>query len=185
MGVLILIFNVLYKNKALLIVSSLFYIISFILGYFLISEFDKNFNTSSLSVKHENTLDTLSLVINNLKIIVLCSLGVLSFGIFTFISILINGLSHGVLTKIAFQSTDVSTVLIFTLPHGLLEIPGIWIAGASGLKGTWILVQYLKGKDISIMTEIKEFAILFTLSILLIVIAGIIEANFTIKLARW
>lgn len=188
-----MIFNVMYRNKTLILISFSLYLMSFYLGYLLTPSklFDKNVHTGVMNIdkniqmEDENILpDPLSFITNNLKVVISSSLGFFSLGIITVIELLLNGLYHGIFTKIAKQSTDVFTILKLTLPHGFFELPAIWIAGASGLKSPRIIIQYLRGVDISIKNEIKEFVILLSVSVLLIIIAGIIEAYITVDLVR-
>jgi len=72
------------------------------------------------------------------------------------------------------------------LPHGILEIPAIIIAGAAGFKIPCEIIRYLVGKKETILTkeDVKEYLALALTSIILIVIAAWIEANVTLNIAK-
>ncbi|EHR79159.1 hypothetical protein OCC_01479 [Thermococcus litoralis DSM 5473] len=80
---------------------------------------------------------------------------------------------------------DVTTFLLLILPYGIFEIPALIIAGAAGFKIPYELLRFALGKKEEIITEedTKEFFKLVGISIALIFIAAVIEAEITLKLA--
>ena len=76
--------------------------------------------------------------------------------------------------------------LLLILPHAILEIPAIIIAGAAGFKIPYEILRYLLGRKEQILTQedIKEYLTLALISIILIVIAAWVEANITLKIAK-
>jgi uncharacterized membrane protein SpoIIM required for sporulation len=76
--------------------------------------------------------------------------------------------------------------LLLILPHAILEIPAIIIAGAAGFKIPYEIVRYLVGRKEQALTkeDIKGYLILALISIILIVIAAWIEANVTLEIAK-
>ncbi len=77
-------------------------------------------------------------------------------------------------------------MLALFVPHAILEIPAIIIAGAAGFKIPYEILRYLLGRKEQILTQedIKEYLTLASISIILIVIAAWIEANITLKIAK-
>jgi len=75
-------------------------------------------------------------------------------------------------------------ILLYTVPHGILELPSIWLAGAAGLKGPQVFLRYLRGGEFVTKEDIKEYLTLSTISVVLIVIAAWVEANITPKIAE-
>lgn len=86
--------------------------------------------------------------------------------------------------------------IIATIPHGVFEIIGIIIAGAAGFRLANVIINILKGvlklqSDFSITNQFKflleanyddfkDTLVLMGIAIVLILIAAIIEANFTL-----
>lgn len=108
--------------------------------------------------------------------------GVLSFNGFiigAFFGYLIN---HSYVTAIG--TINARDFLIYTLPHGIFEIPGLIIAGTAGFRLTTIIIELIKNtinknpKNFN-NWKIKDSLSLFMVSIILILIAASIEANIT------
>ncbi len=91
----------------------------------------------------------------------------------------------GVVFYDALISSDLKTFFLLILPHGTFEIPALIIAGAAGFKIPYELLRFALGKKEEIITEedAKEFFKLVGISIALIFIAAVIEAEITLKLA--
>ncbi|WP_261978772.1 stage II sporulation protein M [Bacillus cereus] len=68
-------------------------------------------------------------------------------------------------------------VCLIILPHGVLEIPVLIIAGAVGFKSSDWLITKMLGNSRKNVT--KDSLILVMVSVLFILIAGFIEANIT------
>jgi uncharacterized membrane protein SpoIIM required for sporulation len=134
-----------------------------------------------------NTLSFLSILKNNLFVVMLLLSGSLLFGSITLINLVYSGitLAHLVVSANTYN-LSLYELLFLTLPHGIFEIPAIIIAGAAGFKIPYEIVRYLAGKKEQILTkeDIKEYLTLALISIVLIVIAAWIEANITLKIAK-
>ena len=128
----------------------------------------------------------IALLNNNTNLILILVLGGLIFGVSTLINLFLNGY---ILGNALFYLLSVESNLIFTLilPHGIFEIPAIIIAGAAGFKIPYEIVRYLAGRKEQILTkdDIKEYLTLALISIILITVAAWIEANITLKIARF
>ncbi|MGB4363248.1 MAG: stage II sporulation protein M, partial [Methanothermobacter tenebrarum] len=122
--------------------------------------------------------------------ILLLYLGGLSLSIFTSLSLALNGLFMG------YFATKVPVVdfILLVAPHGMFEIPGIIIAGVAGfrlssfiihfigdlIKGPGSFTQKLKKSSDNNIKEFKDSLLLFLIAVILILIAAIIEAEFTL-----
>jgi uncharacterized membrane protein SpoIIM required for sporulation len=96
-----------------------------------------------------------------------------------------NGFILGSAVKTVANQLKLTETLSLILPHGIFEIPALIIAGAAGFKIPYELLRFALGKKEEIITEedAKEFFKLVGISIALIFIAAVIEAEITLKLA--
>lgn len=139
---------------------------------------EKEFSEEKLSFSY--------IFINNSKAAFLLSFGgILTFGGLTLLNLIFNGMNLGVVFYDALISSDLKTFFLLILPHGIFEIPALIIAGAAGFKIPYELLRFALGKKDEIITEedAKEFFKLVGISIALIFIAAVIEAEITLKLA--
>ncbi len=190
------------RNETFFILSAMIFIASLFIGYAfagmlepimgkMLGDFKRRL------VQGDLQLTTFSLFANNLKVVLLLYGGGLIFGLVTAFYLVSNGVFIGY-TAAQFQLGD---FIIYTLPHGIFEILGIIIAGAAGFKLGSIVLNILKGllklqSDFSMSNQIKylleanwddlkDTLILMGIAIVLIMIAAIIEANFTITWANY
>ncbi|HIH61812.1 MAG TPA: stage II sporulation protein M [Methanobacteriales archaeon] len=184
----------LYKrNRDYLIISILIFLGSFSLGYLLAGFLDillaplmREFKKSVI----EEGITIISIFSHNLQAILLLYLGGLSLSIFTGLFLALNGLFMG------YFATKVPVVdfILLVAPHGMFEIPGIIIAGVAGfrlssfiihfmgdlIRGPGSFTQKLKKSSDNNIREFKDSLLLFLIAVILILIAAIIEAEFTL-----
>lgn len=190
------------RNETFFILSAMMFIASIFIGYAfagmlepvlgkMLSDFKRRL------VQGELQLTTFSLFANNLKVALLLYGGGLIFGLVTAFYLISNGVFIGY-TAAQFQLGD---FIIYTLPHGVFEVLGIIIAGAAGFKLGSIVLNILKGllklqSDFSMSNQLKylleanwddlkDTLIMMGIAVVLIMIAAIIEANFTITWASY
>ena len=179
------------ENLKVVYLSAILYYSSIIIGFF-------NYTTSAItsnpqvmsvnSLAHLSNLNLGSILTNNLTLITLLISGSAVLGIPTFNLILYNGIFFGISLANSIQNgTSIFEIYLLTLPHGILEIPAIIIAGAAGFKIPYEIVRYLAGGKEQILTkdDIKEYLTLALISIILITVAAWVEANITLKIARF
>lgn len=127
---------------------------------------------------------------NNLEVILILSFGgILTFGGLTIWSLIFNGIPLGLFLHSSWNLRHVGELKTFFLlifPHGIFEIPGLVIAGSAGFKIPYELLKFALGKKEEMITEgdAKEFFKLVGISIALILIAAIVEAKITLKIAE-
>lgn len=184
----------LYKrNRDHLIISILIFLGSFSIGYLLAGFLDillaplmREFKKSVI----EEGITIISIFSHNLQAILLLYLGGLSLSIFTGLFLALNGLFMG------YFATKVPLVdfILLVAPHGMFEIPGIIIAGVAGfrlssfiihfigdlIRGPGSFTQKLKKSSYNNIREFKDSLLLFIIAVILILIAAIIEAEFTL-----
>jgi uncharacterized membrane protein SpoIIM required for sporulation len=182
--------------------SAFIFIVSIFIGYlipgFLEQILLSTFNNMKRQIS-EGTLQltTLSILLNNLKVLVILYGGGAIFGAITAFSLFFNGLFVGY----AATKFPLGDFLLFTLPHGIPEILGIIIAGAAGFRLGSCVINILKGvlkikSDMSIKGQLYylwdeskdalfDSFILFIIAGILIVLAAFIEANFTVWWAQF
>ena len=139
---------------------------------------EREFNENMFSFHH--------IFLNNLKVVLLLSFGgVLTFGGLTFLNLILNGVSVGIMFHAYLSLGELKTFFLLIFPHGIFEIPGLIIAGSAGFKIPYELLKFALGKKKEMITEedAKEFFKLVGVSIALILIAAIIESKITLKLA--
>jgi uncharacterized membrane protein SpoIIM required for sporulation len=198
-GVFIGLYN---RNKTILTLSVVLFLgflfLGILIGYFS-SDYIGHLLNIYVKLLHEShiQINTLSIFFHNLQaalvayfggLIGIIPVGVLSANGFiygAFLGYLIHGpivTSSGVFTPLHF--------IVYTLPHGILELPGFIIASAAGFRLTTMVIGLIK----SIMRKtpindhywkFKDSLILLAIAILLIFIAAIIEANITLSLGNY
>ncbi|HIH73460.1 MAG TPA: stage II sporulation protein M [Thermococcaceae archaeon] len=122
---------------------------------------------------------------HNLKVAFLLWTGAITLGTTTLVNLFSNGFILGSAVKTVANQLKLTETLSLILPHGIFEIPALIIAGAAGFKIPYELLRFVLGKKDEIITEedAKEFFKLVGVSIALIFIAAVIEAEITLKLA--
>lgn len=143
-------------------------------------------------VQGEIQLTTFSLLENNFRVLIYVYGGGITLGLVTVIFLFINGSVFGYFATKA----PLADFIILTVPHGIFEISSFIIAGAAGFRLANFLFDFIREMiDLewygSFMGKIKhvyndysdqitESLILFGIAAVLLIIAAIIEANFTL-----
>ncbi|HHB0440292.1 stage II sporulation protein M [Staphylococcus aureus] len=125
------------------------------------------------------------IILNNLKANLFLSSGLISLGLGTFIYLFLNGGIIGVSVSQAMdRGVEFNEVILYLLPHGILEIPAMIISSLIGLQFVEYLLTYTFS-DVNLRLLFKHFIkVLLTrifLVIIFTVLAGIIEWFITIK----
>ena len=190
------------RNKMLLTIAVVIYFASLFVGIFIgyfASSFTGNYLTYIINglcgIIMEIT--TLSIFVHNLQSILVTYIG----GIILIIpvaALVFNGFiygafvgyfMHGGVVSNYFVSNPVVFV-IYTLPHGIFEIPSFIIASAGGLRLTTLVIGVVTsmGNETSISEhywKLKDSLALLAISIVLLFIAAVIEANFSVHIGNY
>ena len=148
-------------------------------------------------VAGEIKLTTLSLFTNNLKVMLYVYGGGVTLGLITVAFLFVNGAFIGYFATQA----PLADFILLTVPHGIFEIISFIIAGAAGfrlanfvysfirdlIEETWYGSFWGKLKHVYNLQsdQLTESLILLGIAIVLLLIAAVIEANFTIGLYQY
>jgi stage II sporulation protein M len=190
------------RNENLLLLSAAIFLVSVLIGYFLSGTLDVYLAGVWEALKKSVSegqlqLTTVSIFANNLRIVLLVYAGGIPLGAVTAYELFVQGLFIGYVAS----KNQLGNFLIFTLPHGIIEILGVIISGTAGFRLAHGILNILKGalkikQDISIknqleyllesnMDEFKDSLTLFVIAVVLILIAAFIEANLTLPWGRY
>ncbi len=82
-----------------------------------------------------------SIFINNIEVTFVAFAGGLTLGLATVALLAYNGVLLGVLAGITIQTGNFELFLRYVLPHGVLELSCITVAGAAGLRLAWAMID--------------------------------------------
>jgi uncharacterized membrane protein SpoIIM required for sporulation len=116
---------------------------------------------------------------NNLFLILLNILGIVSFGIFPIIILFSNGyiLSMQFSSYFIYGNLPITTFAKYILPYASIEILAVIISGAIGLHGISNFTKILKGKGNECIFFNKRLCFTAILSVFLTVVSGVYEAT--------
>ncbi|MFW2491793.1 stage II sporulation protein M [Clostridium chromiireducens] len=169
-------FNVIKRNKTEIYLSAVIFLGTMLLG-FLISKLNSSIYNNKLSNTYIQGFNTITIIENNLRAALYLIIGNITLGLSTIIILVFNGFSDGIMLGIHSKNLAIDTILVKTIFHGIFELPAIIFCGGIGLKTLSICIRTLRGKQSEIKTQIKDSLILFLLSFVLILIAGVIEGS--------
>ncbi|MFS0841041.1 stage II sporulation protein M [Paenibacillus sp. 1P03SA] len=104
----------------------------------------------------------------------------------TVLLLLFNGLMIGFVIVLSTAVHSWPVILAGLLPHAILEIPALLLAGAIGLRPLGLFARAVQLKlTISWKKEALESAKLFAVAAVLLIAASLVEANVTPALMNW
>ncbi len=120
------------------------------------------------------------IMVNNIRVAILAFAGGITFGILTVYVLIYNGIIIGALAGLFYQYDNSYAFWAYIVPHGVIELLAIFIAGGAGLlMGYKLFVPgaYTRGYQLKLQTLRSVQLLLGTIP--LFVIAGIIEGFIT------
>jgi stage II sporulation protein M len=185
-------FQVLRQNRAYLWLAAGLFLVGALLGLLFADAMMKYVAESLKQIqdlavmaqaKHSPAYTSLLIFGNNLRAAVYMLLSGLLLGVVTVISLLFNGLMVGVVfAKIGAQGAGLwQTVLFGLLPHGIFELPAIFISSAFGLKLGRVMLVPLQDKTRwqSLKQVGREVWSISWVVLLLLVVAATVEGTVT------
>jgi len=129
-------------------------------------------------------ISSLDLFQNNILVGTVALLGTFLLSLPSIGILVMNGFFIGANIGIASANGNLHILAILVLPHGVLEIPAIWFAVAASLRVTVSLLQHLRGRTESVLTEetVENILSLVVLTVTMLAVAAIIEVQVTTRL---
>jgi len=125
---------------------------------------------------------------NSLASLTFVILGLITGGALTLLSIVVNGGMVGALLGVlGIKGTVNPLKLLFfgIIPHGILEIPAIALAGGLGMRLGILAVQRVTGKGVSLKGELRDTLATFVFVIIpVLVAAALVESTVTPVLVK-
>lgn len=121
-----------------------------------------------------------AIMTNNIRVAILAFVSGITLGIWTIYLMAYNGLIVGALAAYFAQSSKAYTFWAYILPHGVIELTAIFIAGGAGLyMGYTMLVPGPYPRKYALLRTAKESVQLLLGTVPLFVVAGLIEGYIT------
>ncbi len=124
---------------------------------------------------------TWTILLNNTQAFLIMIVGAITFGVVTFIGAFFNGVLIGFVAVPAVAESGIAATLVLLLPHGIFELPALFIAGGIGFRLVHLGVNRLRRTRKQFVTrgEARRIGVLAMAGWGLLVIAAIIEVNIT------
>lgn len=121
------------------------------------------------------------LLVNNTRAFLLSILGAVTFGLLTGWAMLSNGIIVGNVGAAVAGTAGLGYILVGLLPHGVFELPALFIAAGVGFRLTYRFGQRIRGTRDAVFTKpyLYRTAILVIAAWLLLAIAAVVEAFVT------
>ena len=180
--------NYLKDIKIHILVITLVFFLSAALGFFH-SSMDPEYAMQSLEEVSElfdiiKDLSPIGIMLfiflnNAIKSLIILMLGI-GFGILPLLFIAYNGYIIGVVVYIISGENGFTYILSAILPHGIIELPMVFISAAIGLKMGHLLFSSIKGQPVDIKTEFSRGVRFYFYRIMpLLFVAAVIETFVT------
>ncbi|MCL1918677.1 MAG: stage II sporulation protein M [Peptococcaceae bacterium] len=138
------------------------------------------------ALRHGGSVDgeasfSAGIMTNNIQVAILAFAGgVVTLGVFTVYMLILNGLMLGALACYCWQIGASYEFWAYILPHGIIELTAIFIAGGAGLlMGYKVLVPGPRPRLYQFKTQAAQSCLLLLGTLPLFVIAGIVEGFIT------
>jgi stage II sporulation protein M len=123
---------------------------------------------------------------NNILVAFIAFLGgILTLDLAAAFLLFINGVILGASAAVALDRMPAGEVLVKIVPHGLFEVPALLLAGAGGFLSLKLVLALLKERKIDYRRELVNAGRLAVAVVLLLAVAGVVEAHLTPALAAW
>lgn len=198
-----LLFESLRDNKKLIIVFYVFFIVCFIGAWILSADaisasLSGIQNASSSTPTLDNTLSAMDILINNEWGGILTYVGSIFFGIFAIISLGYNGVNLGMFGQLFSQYVPNGGLkyIVYLIPHGIFEITATVLHSVAGILlflFIWKFIRAMISKDVHGASEafnqnkkvLIQSLIIMIFSAILLVIAALIEAYFSVPFSEF
>ena len=198
-----LLFESLRDNKKLIIVFYVFFIVCFIGAWILSADaisasLSGIQNASSSTPTLDNTISAMDILINNEWSGILTYVGSIFFGIFAIISLGYYGVNLGMFGQLFSQYVPNGGLkyIVYLIPHGIFEITATVLHSVAGILlflFIWRFIRAMISKDVHGASEafnqnkkvLIQSLIIMIFSAILLVIAALIEAYFSVPFSEF
>lgn len=151
--------------------------------------FSSIFKSLSHLFREDGSIDTLSLILNNIRVAALAlGVGFIPFIFLPVLILIVNAALLGVLLGFMLKQGAMPTIITFlagVLPHGILELPAIFISIACGVTLCKTITKTIMRRDTEFTISevlINSVKTIVFVCIPMLIVAGIIETQITPKL---
>ncbi|MDP9403935.1 MAG: stage II sporulation protein M [Actinomycetota bacterium] len=117
---------------------------------------------------------------NNIQVAFLAFAGGVTAGLLTAVAMVVNGTLVGVVGGLAFGAGNGSQLVQLVVPHGVLELSCIVVAGAAGLRMGWAIVDPgRRRRSDALAAEARRAVELVLGTAVWLVVAGVVEGFVT------
>jgi uncharacterized membrane protein SpoIIM required for sporulation len=128
----------------------------------------------------QSSVMSASIMTNNIQVAILAFASGITLGIGTLYLLVYNGILIGALAAVYHRAGEGYAFWAYILPHGVIELTAIFIAGGAGLyMGYVIMVPGPFTRKFRLLTATRESAQMLIGTVPLFIIAGIIEGYIT------
>ncbi|MFD2043708.1 stage II sporulation protein M [Ornithinibacillus salinisoli] len=128
----------------------------------------------------DSSLMSAEIMTNNIQVAILAFASGITFGLLTIYLLIYNGILVGALAAVFWHSGMSYEFWAYIVPHGMIELTAIFIAGGAGLlMGYKLFVPGPYSRGFQLKRQSKRSVQLFLGTIPLFIIAGIIEGFIT------
>lgn len=142
------------------------------------------FEEEALFEGGEVELTTGFVLVNNTMVFGLVIVGVFSLGLLTALILLFNGFLVGYIAVPIALEEGLGVVLVGLVPHGILELPALFVAAAVAFRLIHRGAAYVRGRREHVTTraELRRAGALLALAWVVLAIAAVVEAHVTVRL---
>ncbi|WP_408956726.1 stage II sporulation protein M [Natrinema sp. 74] len=121
------------------------------------------------------------LLLNNSRAFIFSILGALTLGLLTAWAMLFNGVIVGNVGASVAGEIGIGYILVGLLPHGIFELPALFVAAGVGFRFLYRIGQRVRGSRDAIVTKsyLYRTAVLVLAAWLLLAVAAVVEAFVT------
>lgn len=128
----------------------------------------------------ERTAFSVEIFVNNIRVAFLAFAGGITLGLLTVLALLYNGMVIGVVFGLAVAAGNAGPLFELVVPHGVLELSCIVVAGAAGLRMGWAVVDPgHRRRGAALVAEAGPAAELALGTVPWLVLAGLVEGYLT------
>lgn len=127
-----------------------------------------------------------AIFLNNVLAVVVNAAGVVTLGVLSALSLLVNGFIVGLVLALAGEAIGWGLAVALVVPHGVLELPAFFATSAVAFRINHRVVRWLLGRDGKPLTRVElfEVGVLAATVVLLLAVAAWIEVHVTADLGR-